>query len=158
MSESELPEQESPKVELTEEQKRLALVIENKKKLEGDHRIIQYRKLLSKKQPITIAWLDTYDIEYREREYPYNSIYVFPAMGQIQLIDPDTLERIEASQETPDAINPFLESIANGMFAINMSDSFDNAKYQAEAKQNNIKKREEALSDLKAEPHKLPNE
>lgn len=144
--------------ELTEEQKKLALVAENKKKLEDDQRIVQYRKLLAKKQPITIAWLDTYDIEYRERHYPFNSIYIFPGMGQIQLVDPDTLEKIEQSQDTPDAVNPFLESIANGMFAINMSDSYDNAKYQAEAKKKNIGKREESLSNLKADPHKLPNE
>lgn len=130
----------------------------NKQKLENYAPIVQYRKLLSKKQPITIAWMDTYDIEYREREYPFNSIHVFPGMGQIQLIDPETLERIEKSQETPDTINPFLEAIANGMFIINMSDGFDNAKYQEAAKQKNIEKREKSLSNLKVDPHQLPNQ
>lgn len=91
----------------------------------------KYRDILSKKEPIVIAFMDTYGIEYREQQYPYELVYSFKGHGHIEeeKISTETLEKIEKSQENPDSINPFIEAIANGLFILDIQDAHNVIKY-----------------------------
>lgn len=105
----------------------------------------KYRDLLSKKAPFTMAFMDAFPIEYRERSYPYNSIFIFKGCGEIDDVTPDIALKIEETQKLENGNNAFIEAIANGIFIVGIDDVHDVKKYQTLYRERLLARQEEIL-------------